>query len=197
MKFETLGYLSFSAIKSLKRNIAVTIFSIITVSMVLFIFGLFLLYFIIVDKNSEYIFAGISGMRAFFYLMGLVVFIVTPPLGVLIISNAIKMSIFLRRSEIRTMKLIGATDWFVRWPFIIEGLVIGITGAFVGNLSLFFVYSLIYSNAISFTKEINLFQPIFILSSMLWKFGIVGAFISSVGSITALRKILKMEVWEC
>ncbi|MDT8718430.1 FtsX-like permease family protein [Clostridium sp. 19966] len=194
MKIKTLGYLSFSAIKSLIRNITVTIFSIITVSIVLFIFGLFLLYFLIIDKNSEYIFVGIPGMRAFFNLMGLITFIVTPPIGAVIISNAIKMNIFLRRSEISIMKLIGATNWFVRLPFIIEGFVIGITGAFIGNLLLFFAYSLIYSNAIRFTKEMNPIQPIFILSTMLWKFEIVGTFISSVGSTTALRKVLKREV---
>lgn len=46
-----------------------------------------------------------------------------------IISNAIKLTVFARRKEINIMKYIGATDWFIRLPFIIEGIIIGFIGA--------------------------------------------------------------------
>ena len=49
--------------------------------------------------------------------------------SVFIISNTIKLTVFARRKEINIMKYIGATDWFIRWPFIVEGVIIGITGA--------------------------------------------------------------------
>jgi len=77
------------------------------------------------------------------------------------------MAMFPRSSEINIMKLVGATDWFILLPFIIEGLVIGITGAFAGNLSLFFVYSFIYTKAMEFTPELSLIQPNFVIYSML------------------------------
>jgi cell division transport system permease protein len=48
--------------------------------------------------------------------------------SVLLISNTIRLSVFARRREIEVMKLVGATDWFIRWPFVIEGLVLGALG---------------------------------------------------------------------
>jgi cell division transport system permease protein len=48
--------------------------------------------------------------------------------SVLLISNTIRLSVFARRREIEVMKLVGATDWFIRWPFVIEGLVLGAVG---------------------------------------------------------------------
>ncbi len=48
--------------------------------------------------------------------------------SVLLISNTIRLSLFSRRREVEVMKLVGATDWFIRWPFVIEGLVLGALG---------------------------------------------------------------------
>ena len=50
-------------------------------------------------------------------------------IAVLIMSNTIKLTVFARRKEINIMKYIGATDWFIRWPFIVEGVIIGIAGS--------------------------------------------------------------------
>ena len=47
---------------------------------------------------------------------------------VLLISNTIRLSLFSRRREVEVMKLVGATDWFIRWPFVIEGVVLGALG---------------------------------------------------------------------
>ncbi|MDP9400551.1 MAG: ABC transporter permease [Actinomycetota bacterium] len=48
--------------------------------------------------------------------------------SVLLIANTIRLSLFARRREVEVMKLVGATDWFIRWPFIIEGMVVGALG---------------------------------------------------------------------
>jgi len=48
--------------------------------------------------------------------------------SVLLISNTIRLSLFARKREVEVMKLVGATDWFIRWPFIIEGIVVGFLG---------------------------------------------------------------------
>ncbi len=48
--------------------------------------------------------------------------------SVLLISNTIRLSLFSRRREVEVMKLVGATDWFIRWPFVIEGIVLGALG---------------------------------------------------------------------
>ncbi len=64
--------------------------------------------------------AGIAGLVLIFGLTALSVFI---------IMLTIRTAIYVRRKEIEVMKLVGATDWFVRWPFIVEGLVVGVLGA--------------------------------------------------------------------
>jgi cell division transport system permease protein len=49
--------------------------------------------------------------------------------SILLIANTIRLSLFARRREVEVMKLVGATDWFIRWPFVIEGVVVGAAGA--------------------------------------------------------------------
>jgi cell division transport system permease protein len=48
--------------------------------------------------------------------------------SVLLIGNTIRLSLFARRREMEVMKLVGATDWFIRWPFVIEGVIVGLAG---------------------------------------------------------------------
>jgi cell division transport system permease protein len=49
--------------------------------------------------------------------------------SVLLIANTIRLSLYARRREVEVMKLVGATDWFIRWPFVIEGMIVGAVGA--------------------------------------------------------------------
>jgi cell division transport system permease protein len=51
--------------------------------------------------------------------------------SVLLIANTIRLSLYARRREVEVMKLVGATDWFIRWPFVIEGVIVGAAGALV------------------------------------------------------------------
>jgi len=56
--------------------------------------------------------------------------------SVLLVSNTIRLSLFSRRREVEVMKLVGATDWFIRWPFVIEGVVLGALGGLMAVLLL-------------------------------------------------------------
>lgn len=56
--------------------------------------------------------------------------------SVLLIANTIRLSLFARRREVEVMKLVGATDWFIRWPFIIEGVLVGAMGGILAVLLL-------------------------------------------------------------
>ena len=56
--------------------------------------------------------------------------------SILLISNTIKLSLFSRRREVEVMKLVGATDWFIRWPFVIEGVIVGALGVVLAILLL-------------------------------------------------------------
>jgi cell division transport system permease protein len=56
--------------------------------------------------------------------------------SILLIANTIRLSLYARRREVEVMKLVGATDWFIRWPFVIEGILVGALGALVAVLLL-------------------------------------------------------------
>ena len=61
-------------------------------------------------------------------------------LTLFIIINTIRLTVIARRAEIRTMQLVGATSWFIRWPFLLEGIIIGLSGSFVSALILSIMY---------------------------------------------------------
>jgi cell division transport system permease protein len=67
-------------------------------------------------------------------LAGLLIFA-----SIALIANTIRLSIFARRREVEVMKLVGATNWFIRWPFVIEGVVVGIMGGLLAVLILWIV----------------------------------------------------------
>lgn len=188
MKLNTFKYFFLDAIRNSKRNITITVFSVGTISATFFIFELFLLYIMLVNKNYETIFTNNEEMVKVLRLLGIATLIVLLPVSLFLSVNSFKMAILSRKCEIRIMKSVGATDWFIRWPFVIEGVVIGITGAIVGNLLLFFVYSFIWTKAIEITAELSFVEPTFITNTMLWKSIIVGPFVGGIGNVIALRK---------
>jgi cell division transport system permease protein len=69
-----------------------------------------------------------------FLLAGLAVLLVLA--SVLLVANTIRLSIFARRREVEVMKLVGATNWFIRWPFVIEGMIVGFLGGLLAVLLL-------------------------------------------------------------
>ena len=61
--------------------------------------------------------------------------------SIFLIMNTTKLTVYSRRREVGIMKFVGATDWFIRWPFVIEGMVIGLIGAILACGVLFFAYN--------------------------------------------------------
>jgi cell division transport system permease protein len=56
--------------------------------------------------------------------------------SIALVANTIRLSIFSRRREVEVMKLVGATNWFIRWPFVIEGVAVGLMGGILASLML-------------------------------------------------------------
>ena len=56
--------------------------------------------------------------------------------SLLLVANTIRLSMYARRREVEVMKLVGATDWFIRWPFVIEGVIVGALGGITAILLL-------------------------------------------------------------
>lgn len=114
--------------------------------------------------------------------------------AVFLISNTIKLTIMNRSTEIGVMKLVGATNGFIRWPFFIEGLLLGVLGALIpiGLISSGYYYIVNnFSGQTSFYFiELLPFNPfIWQLSGIILLFG---AFIGVWGSVNSVRKFLKV-----
>lgn len=122
--------------------------------------------------------------------VGLILFVVLIGVSLFLIINTIKITVYSRRREIGIMKFVGATDWFIRWPFIIEGVVIGLVGSIVSILVIYGIYSWLYREFLASVYTMKFIQPLYVLTTMSWQFIIAGIIIGAVGSTIALRKFL-------
>lgn len=122
--------------------------------------------------------------------VGIVLFIILILVSLFLIGNTIRLTVYSRRREINIMKFIGATDWFIRIPFILEGMTIGVIGAVVSNIILFIVYQFISNKATASFPFLQLVSPSYILSNFLFEFMIAGMIIGALGSVLAVRKFL-------
>ncbi|MDE7433505.1 MAG: permease-like cell division protein FtsX [Lachnospiraceae bacterium] len=128
--------------------------------------------------------------------VSVVIIVILLAVGIFLISNTVMIGITVRREEIRIMKLIGATDIFVRFPFIIEGIVIGLMGAIVPVLALMLIYQkvIIYlmSQFQSFTSKVTFISSPDIFAVVIPMALFIGAGIGFVGSMITIRKHLKV-----
>jgi len=111
-----------------------------------------------------------------------------------LISNTIKITIYARRREIEIMKLVGATNWFIRWPFFVEGLLLGILGAVLPIGVLYFGYKLLL-DSVSATLSLSFIQllPLYPLAYQIAILLVgLGAFIGIWGSMMSVRRFLKI-----
>ena len=122
--------------------------------------------------------------------VGIILFIVLIGISLFLIMNTIKITVYSRRREIGIMKFVGATDWFIRWPFIIEGIVIGLVGAIFANIILYFAYRAVYQLLVENIYLMNFLSPTYVLTTMSWEFIVSGIVIGTLGSVIALRKFL-------
>lgn len=124
--------------------------------------------------------------------VGAAALIILIPISLFLIGNTIKLAVYSRRREIGIMKFVGATDGFIRWPFIIEGIVIGLIGSLISGLLLHYSYNLIYHKLSVSVPMLNLVSSTYILGNVLWIFILSGIVIGSVGSIMSIRKFLRV-----
>ena len=118
-------------------------------------------------------------------------------ISVSIISNTIKLTVYARRKEIGIMKYIGATDWFIRWPFIIEGIIIGLVGAVVSFVITGYLYNALetYINSEAVISGMSLIRMLplkDIGGQILFVYIIIGVVMGTVGSIISVRKHLNV-----
>lgn len=124
----------------------------------------------------------IAGMVALLFIVSL-----------FIISNTIRITMFSRKLEISIMKAVGATNWFIRWPFMIEGMVIGVASSIIS----FALLAGLYQGMIYVFKNIlAIFTPVAFGAYAGWIFLIfmgIGIFTGSFGSLISMGKYLKEQ----
>ena len=117
-------------------------------------------------------------------------------ISVVIITNTVKLSVFTRRTEISIMKYVGATDWFIRWPFVIEGIITGLVGAAIPIIVAWPLYNklidVIYAQIPMIRSIVTFKFGIDIFSVLLPVSLAFGALLGVLGSNISLRKHLNV-----
>ena len=120
-----------------------------------------------------------------------IVIIVMLALGsIFLIATTIRLAIFSRRKEIYLMKLIGATDWFVRWPFFIEGILLGSLGALLAIMLLALGYGSLVGNMQTAIFFIPLVHDQGVLLQIYLALFATGAVLGSLGTFISLNRFL-------
>ena len=117
-------------------------------------------------------------------------------ISVFIIANTIKLTVHARRKEISIMKYVGATNGFIRWPFIVEGMIIGIISSLISILLVGVAYNFIAEQMVnaSFMKIMGVSLVSFgdMFNSIIVVYMLLGIGIGALGSIISMRKYLKV-----
>lgn len=115
-------------------------------------------------------------------------------LAIFLISNTIKLTIYARKTEIQIMRLVGASNGYIRTPFVLEGIIIGIVGAVIPALLTVILYSKLaesYQNGIMVSSSLQLASTGQVNLIALALF-VVGAFVGMIGSLISVGRYLKV-----
>ena len=147
-------------------------------------------------NKSDVVAKTLTSVNRLIYYVSIVLIGILLAVSIFLISNTVTMGITVRREEIAIMKYIGAKDGFVRAPFIIEGLVIGLIGAVIPLVILYFVYDKAVAYVMtkfSLLNNIIEFLPVTTVYRTLLPVGLIlGVGIGFIGSAFTIRKHLRV-----
>lgn len=142
--------------------------------------------------NRAEVFEKLSQFDKFVSLVGILVVFILIVVSLFIVSNTIRLTMYSRRFEISIMKSVGATDWFVRIPFIVEGIVIGLISAILSSFIINLTYSMIIkylNNAVPFLQISYTTVPLSVFAAFL----LSGILFGLIGGLISIGKYLKKE----
>ena len=113
-------------------------------------------------------------------------------ISIFIIANTIRATMYSRRFEISIMKSVGATNWFVRMPFLVEGMIIGLFSAVVSTVAMVLLYEGVFGALTGFIP-FNYIPLTEVILPVGVSFAVAGVLIGFFGSFISIRKYLKME----
>ena len=109
-----------------------------------------------------------------------------------IISNTIRLTVFARRKEIGIMKYVGATNWFIRWPFLLEGLLLGFIGGLIADFALFQFYEFVtvaIHESLAFLPLVSIYPFMYQTGGILL---VISMIIGAIGSTISLKRYMKV-----
>lgn len=151
-------------------------------------------------KNvSAATYGGKTARRLFRYVntlrnWGLAFMVMLLLVAVFLISNTIRITILSRSAEIGVMRLVGATNWYIRWPFLLEGAWTGLLGAILPVVVVDFAYSLVLHN-VNMARIGNGYSLFPQLPFLLWLdllLAGIGVVIGAAGAVVSMRRFLKV-----
>lgn len=117
-------------------------------------------------------------------------------ISIFIIANTIKLTVHARRKEISIMKYVGATNGFIRWPFMVEGIIIGIISAIISVVILGFTYNFVASKIVASGTMATIGYSLLTFSDMISMlftvYIIMGIGIGAIGSAISMKKYLEV-----
>ncbi|MDI6600549.1 MAG: permease-like cell division protein FtsX [Thermoanaerobacteraceae bacterium] len=125
-------------------------------------------------------------------IISLVLIVILIIISVVIIYNTIRITVYARRREITIMRYVGATDWFIRWPFIIEGAVLG----FAGTIAALAILRISYSYAVEYLTRsffvFGLLPASVVIDNIFLMLLSIGLIIGIMGSTLSIHRFLKV-----
>ncbi len=112
--------------------------------------------------------------------------------ALIIIASTIRLTVVARRAEIEVMRLVGATAWFIRWPFVVEGAITGACGAGAAVILVLPAYALVAHGARGTLPFLPLPGPEQVALAVSWKLLLWGIVIGVAGSLLAVRRYVRM-----
>lgn len=147
-------------------------------------------------NRSEVTAATLTGVNALIAYISVGIIVILFAVSIFLISNTVTIGISVRKEEISIMKYIGATDFFVRSPFVIEGMLIGVIGALIPMGIIYVIYNraieYIIEKFATLTKLLSFVSVNDIFSKLLPISIVMGVGIGFLGSITTVRKHLRV-----
>jgi cell division transport system permease protein len=125
-------------------------------------------------------------------IFGLVIIVFLALAALFIISNTIRITVFARRKEIGIMKYVGATDWFIRWPFLLEGMMLGFGGALLAVFFLNETYGVLIHQVYESLAFLPLIPQYPFITNISVVLLVTGTVIGALGSTISLRRFMKV-----
>ena len=147
----------------------------------------------VADVNAPYeLERGFRSLERVLQIVSIAIIVILLVVTLFIISNTIKLAMLDRRDEIAIMKMVGATDAFIRLPFVVEGFVIGLLGATIAFAITWGLYDLLVRNvaAADYFKLFHFVPFTDVLWVMIPAFALAGLFVGVFGSLMSIRKFL-------